>query len=125
LWDDGFLGRDTVVNVEILQFDDRDAIPVGGGGSEFTTIQSGVNAAGAADGDIVLVAAGVYAEQASVTNKVMTIKGEGAATRIVAPLTLVANLVDPFLAQRGEEARFLVVKLSKRRTFAACNVLAR
>ena len=87
-------GYDTVLNVEILKFADRDVILVGGGGSEFTTIQSGVNAAGAADGDIVMVAAGTYVEQVTVANKVLTIEGEGDATQIVAPAALVANVQD-------------------------------
>jgi hypothetical protein len=87
-------GKDTVVNVEILKFNDHDAIVVGGAGSEFTTIQSGVNAAGASDGDVVLVAAGTYVEQVTVANKVLTIQGQGDATKIVAPASLTANVQD-------------------------------
>jgi hypothetical protein len=88
-------GHDTLRNVEILTFDDRDVILVGGGGSEITTIQGGVDLAGATDGDIVLVAKGTYAEQVTVNNKVLSIKGQGDATKIVAPAVLVANVVDP------------------------------
>jgi hypothetical protein len=87
-------GRDIIVNVEILKFDDHDVILVGGAGSEFTTIQSGVDAAGANDGDVVLVAAGTYVEQVTVVNKVLTIQGQGDATKIVAPATLAANVQD-------------------------------
>jgi len=87
-------GHDTVLNVEILKFADHDVIIVGGAGSEFTTIQSGVNAAGAADGDVVLVAAGTYVEQVTIVNKMLTIQGQGDATKIVAPAALVANIQD-------------------------------
>ena len=87
-------GRDILDGVEILRFDDRDVILVGGGGSEFTTVQSGVNAAGAADGDMVLVAAGTYAEQVTVTGKILSIKGQGDDTHIVAPALLAANIQD-------------------------------
>ena len=87
-------GHDILNGVEILRFDDRDVILVGGGGSEFTTVQSGVNAAGAADGDMVLVAAGTYAEQVTVTGKILSIKGQGDDTHIVAPALLAANIQD-------------------------------
>jgi hypothetical protein len=85
-------GHDTVVHVEILRFDDRDAIIVGGGGSEFTTIQSGVEAA--TNGAVVLVAAGTYVEQVTIENKTLTLQGTGDATKIVAPSTLTANIHD-------------------------------
>lgn len=87
-------GYDRLSGIEILRFDDHDVILVGGGGSEFTTIQSGVDAAGAADGDVVLVAAGTYAEQVTITNKVLSIQGQGDVTQIVAPALLSANIVD-------------------------------
>lgn len=87
-------GHDVLNGVEILRFDDRDVILVGGGGSEFTTVQSGVNAAGTADGDVVLIASGTYAEQVTVTGKVLSIKGQGEDTHIVAPALLAANIQD-------------------------------
>lgn len=87
-------GHDKLSGVEILRFDDHDVILVGGGASEFTTVQSGVDAAGAADGDVVLVAAGTYVEQVTITGKVLSIQGQGDATHIVAPALLSANIQD-------------------------------
>jgi hypothetical protein len=63
-----------------------------GANGEFQTIQSAVDAA--QNGDTILVAAGIYAEQVTVLNKVLTIRGQGDATQIVAPPTLTANIQD-------------------------------
>ena len=63
-----------------------------GVGQQFTTIQSAVDAA--QNGDTILVAAGTYVEQVTITNKDLTIKGQGDATHVVAPTTLAANIHD-------------------------------
>ena len=63
-----------------------------GAGKEFATIQSAVDAAH--NGDIILVAAGIYTEQVTIVDKDITIRGQGDATHVVAPTTLVANIHD-------------------------------
>lgn len=63
-----------------------------GPGQQFTTIQSAVDAA--QNDDVIIVSAGTYVEQVTITNKNITLQGHGDDTHIVAPTSLVANIND-------------------------------
>ena len=81
-------GTDTLTNVEKIQFADRAVIVVASAvGSEYTTIQPAIDAASV--GDVVLVAAGTFAESL-VVNKQITVIGAGNGTN---PVT--ATIIDP------------------------------
>jgi hypothetical protein len=70
----------------------HNVLHVGGPHGEYSTIQSAVDAAH--NGDTIEIAAGTYVEQVTIVNKDLTIKGEGDATHIVAPVDLAANIHD-------------------------------
>jgi parallel beta-helix repeat protein len=78
-----------------------------GADEQFTTIQSAVDAA--QNGDLILVDAGTYTEQVTITGKDLTIKGQGDATHIVAPATLSANIDDTGSGTPSENAVIGVV----------------
>ena len=63
-----------------------------GAGEQFTTIQSAVDAA--QNGDFILIDAGTYTEQVTITGKDLMLKGHGDDTHVVAPTTLSANIDD-------------------------------
>ena len=67
---DGDTGTDTLVNVERLTFGDTHVLIVDAGGAygSFTSIQAAVDAAAA--GDTIIVRAGTYAEDLSITKNV-------------------------------------------------------
>ena len=73
-------GTDTLEGVERLQFNDQIVLVVGAGG--FATIQGAVDAA--AGGEIILVAAGTYAENVTI-DVPLTITGAGVAATVIAP----------------------------------------
>ena len=73
-----------------------------GAHAEYQTIQSAVDAAH--DGDLILVAAGTYAEQVTIVDKALTIQGTGDATHIVAPATLTANIEDDAWSKPSKNA---------------------
>ena len=74
-------GTDTLIAVEKLGFAAGPVVWLVGGGSGNTSIQA--VATGAADGDEVLVAAGTYNENVTVTGKALTIDGAGATRAAV------------------------------------------
>ncbi|WP_171015847.1 FG-GAP repeat protein [Devosia sp. FKR38] len=65
----------TITNAGTLTFAGGQKVLLVGEHGEFATIQSGVNAA--ANGDIVLVASGLYTESVTVTDRAITIEGQG------------------------------------------------
>ncbi|VIO77545.1 hypothetical protein [Bradyrhizobium ivorense] len=67
----GAEGTDTLTGVEIVSSGTGHILLVGSGG--FATIQDAVNAA--ADGDTIVLAAGIYAENVTVTDKQLTFAG--------------------------------------------------
>lgn len=73
-----------------LEFGNGQKVLLVAAGTEFGTIQSGVDAA--ANGDVVLVAAGSYAESVDVTDRAITIEGVGAVD--VAGTFLVSDAMD-------------------------------
>lgn len=72
---DGLGNVTTITNAGTLQFAGGQKVLLVGAKSDFTSIQAGVNAA--ANGDIVLVAAGTYSETVNVTDRAITIEGVG------------------------------------------------
>lgn len=77
----------TITNAGRLDFADRDVLLVAAGG-EFATIQSAVDAA--ADGDEVLIADGLYAEDIGIHGKSVTLTGAQAAAPVPMALDLPA-----------------------------------
>lgn len=71
-------------------------------GAGYQTIQSAVD--DAQNGATVLVAGGTYAEQVTVTDKDLTLQGQGDATHVVAPDALTANIVDSAWSRPGKNA---------------------
>ena len=65
----------TIVNAGTLTFAGGQKVLLVGENGEFPTIQSGVTAA--ANGDIVLVASGSYTESVTITDRAITIEGQG------------------------------------------------
>ncbi|MDZ4310850.1 MAG: hypothetical protein U1A24_09905 [Cypionkella sp.] len=96
----------TITDVGQLAFSDSDVFLVDDSSTEFSTIQSAVDAA--SSGDEILVSAGTYTEQVTVDGKDdLTITGLGGVT-VMAP----ADVVETALSSSGRETHAVITVLN-------------